>query len=148
MRRMKNLNNKVAVKSGYYFEIFNKEEIPTTLAKTKQKVKINNIQYDLYQGMSLDDERKIDDMFGDRMGYSIDDYIVEKPKCKLVGEDGNIYNLMGIASRALKKNGLEEEAKEMFNKITTEAKSYNEALCIIMDYVDVTGEEISEDEEY
>jgi hypothetical protein len=145
---MKNLNNKVAVKSGYYFEIFNKEEIPTTLAKTKQKVKINNIQYDLYQGMSLDDERKIDDMFGDRMGYSIDDYIVEKPKCKLVGEDGNIYNLMGIASRALKKNGLEEEAKEMFNKITTEAKSYNEALCIIMDYVDVTGEEISEDEEY
>ena len=136
------MNNKVAVKSGYYFEIFNKEEIPTTLAKTKQKVKINNIQYDLYQGMSLDDERKIDDMFGDRMGYSIDDYIVEKPKCKLVGEDGNIYNLMGIASRALKKNGLEEEAKEMFNKITTEAKSYNEALCIIMDYVDVTGEEI------
>ena len=142
------MNNKVAVKSGYYFEIFNKEEIPTTLAKTKQKVIINNIQYDLYQGMSLDDERKIDDMFGDRMGYSIDDYIVEKPKCKLVGEDGNIYNLMGIASRALKKNGLEEEAKEMFNKITTEAKSYNEALCIIMDYVDVTGEEISEDEEY
>lgn len=142
------MNNKVAVKSGYYFEIFNKEKIPTTLVKSKQKVKINNIQYDLYQGMSLDDERKIDDMFGDRMGYSIDDYIVEKPKCKLVGEDGNIYNLMGIASRALKKNGLEEEAKEMFNKITTEAKSYDEALCIIMDYVDVTGEEISEDEEY
>ena len=72
----------------------------------------------------------------------------EKPKCKLLGEDGNIYNLMGIASRTLKKNGLEEEAKEMFNKITTEAKSYDEALCIIMDYVDVTGEEISEDEEY
>ena len=68
----------------------------------------------------------------------------EKPKCKLLGEDGNIYNLMGIASRTLKKNGLEE----MFNKITTEAKSYDEALCIIMDYVDVTGEEISEDEEY
>ena len=72
----------------------------------------------------------------------------EKPKRKLLGEDGNIYNLMGIASRTLKKNGLEEEAKEMFNKITTEAKSYDEALCIIMDYVDVTGEEISEDEEY
>ena len=68
----------------------------------------------------------------------------EKPKCKLLGEDGNIYNLMGIASRTLKKNGLEEEAKEMFNKITTEAKSYDEALCIIMDYVDVTGEEISD----
>jgi hypothetical protein len=22
-----------------------------------------------------------------------------KPKCKLIGEDGNIFNLMGIASR-------------------------------------------------
>lgn len=72
----------------------------------------------------------------------------EKPKCKLLGEDGNIYNLMGIASRTLKKNGLEEEAKEMFNKITTEAKSYEEALCILTDYVEDTGEEISEDEEY
>ena len=41
----------------------------------------------------------------------------EKPKCKLLGEDGNIYNLMGIASRTLKKNGLEEEAKEMFRNI-------------------------------
>ena len=37
----------------------------------------------------------------------------EKPKCKLLGEDGNIYNLMGIASRTLKKNGLEEEAKDL-----------------------------------
>lgn len=43
----------------------------------KQKVKINNIKYDLYQGTSLEDERKIDTMFGDRMGYPIKDYIVE-----------------------------------------------------------------------
>ena len=136
------MNNRVAVKSGYYFELFDKDEIPSTLEKMKQKVKVNNIKYDLYQGTSLDT------MFGDKMGYSIDDYIVEKPKCKLVGENGNIYNLMGIASRALKRNGQEEDAKEMCNKITTEAKSYEEALCILMDYVEDTGEEISEDEEY
>ena len=36
---------------------------------------------------------------------------------------------------------------KIFCKVA-ESKSYNEALCIIMDYVDVTGEEISEDEEY
>lgn len=142
------MNNRVAVKSGYYFELFDKDEIPSTLEKMKQKVKVNNIKYDLYQGTSLEDERKIDTMFGDKMGYLIDDYIVEKPKCKLVGENGNIYNLMGIASRALKRNGQEEDAKEMCNKITTEAKSYEEALCILMDYVEDTGEEISEDEEY
>ena len=107
------MNNKVAVKSGYYFELFDKEAIPSTLKKMKQKVKINNIKYDLYQGTSLEDERKIDTMFGDRMGYPIKDYIVEKPKCKLVGENGNIYNLIGIASRALKSNGQEDEAKEI-----------------------------------
>lgn len=143
-----NFNNKVAVKSGYYFELFDKDEIPSTLEKMKQKVKIDNIKYDLYQGTNLEDERKIDTMFGDKMEYSIDDYIVEKPKCKLVGENGNIYNLMGIASRALKRNGQEEDAKEMCNKITTEAKSYEEALCILTDYVEDTGEEILEDEEY
>lgn len=143
-----NFNNKVAVKSGYYFELFDKDEIPSTLEKMKQKVKIDNIKYDLYQGTNLEDERKIDTMFGDKMGYSIGDYIVEKPKCKLVGENGNIYNLMGIASRALKRNGQEEDAKEMCNKITTEAKSYEEALCILTDYVEDTGEEILEDEEY
>ena len=114
----KKLNNRVAVKSGYYFELFDK------------------------------DDRKIDSMFGEKMRYSIDDYIVEKPKCKLVGENGNIYNLMGIAYKALKRNGQEEDAKEMCNKITTEAKSYEEALCILTDYVEDTGEEISEDEEY
>lgn len=142
------MNNRVAVKSGYYFELFDKDEIPSTLEKMKQKVKVNNTKYDLYQGTNLEDERKIDTMFGDKMGYSIDDYIVEKTKCKLVGENGNIYNLMGIASRALKRNGQEEDAKEMCNKIITEAKSYEEALCILTDYVEDTGEEILEDEEY
>ena len=37
---------------------------------------------------------------------------MNKPKCKLVGEDGNIFNLMGIASKALKEAGLEDESKE------------------------------------
>jgi AmiR/NasT family two-component response regulator len=59
-----------------------------------------------------------------------------KPKCKLIGEDGNIFNLMGIASKTLKRAGLEKEANEMKDKIT-KSKSYNEALAIIMDYVEV-----------
>lgn len=59
-----------------------------------------------------------------------------KPKCKLIGEDGNIFNLMGIASRILKRAGLEEEAKEMVNRIF-KSESYDKALQIIMDYVEV-----------
>ena len=59
-----------------------------------------------------------------------------KPKCKLIGEDGNIFNLMGIASKSLKKAGLKKEADEMIDRIT-KSKSYHEALTIIMDYVEV-----------
>lgn len=131
--------NKVAVKSGYYFEIFDKEQIPTTLAKYNKKVELNNIIYDLYQGTSVEDEKVIDNMFGDRMGYSIGEHTIEKPKCALIGEDGNIFNLMGIASRTLKRNRLRELAEEMWNRITSEAKNYEEALSIISEYVEITS---------
>jgi hypothetical protein len=59
-----------------------------------------------------------------------------KPKCKLIGEDGNIFNLMGIASRTLKRVGLKKQAEEMVDRIT-KSKSYEEALGIIMEYVEV-----------
>ena len=36
-----------------------------------------------------------------------------KPDCKLIGEDGNIFNLMARAIRTLRENNLSEEAKEM-----------------------------------
>ncbi|SNV67271.1 hypothetical protein [Clostridium cochlearium] len=60
-----------------------------------------------------------------------------KPKCKLIGEDGNIFNLMGIAGRALKEAGQKKEADEMVDRITTTAKSYSEALAIISEYVEI-----------
>ena len=61
----------------------------------------------------------------------------EKPSCKLIGEDGNIYNLMSIASRVLRENGKSEQADEMFERITKTAESYHQALAIIMEYVEV-----------
>lgn len=141
------MEEKVAIKSGYYFEIFDKYEMPSTLIKSGKKVELDNKRYDLYKANTLEDERVIDKMFGDRMGYDIDDHTVKKPKCALIGEDGNIFNLMGIASRTLKHNKMNEEAQEMCNKITTEAKSYDEALMIIGEYVEITSrEEMEEDE--
>ena len=71
-----------------------------------------------------------------------------KPKCALIGEDGNIFHLMGMASRTLKRNGLSEEATEMCNRITGGAKSYDEALMILQDYVEITSKEELEEEEY
>lgn len=46
-----------------------------------------------------------------------------KPDCPLIGQDGNIFNLMGIASRTLKQNGLADQAKETL--ITSANLSYH-----------------------
>lgn len=59
-----------------------------------------------------------------------------KPKCKLIGEDGNIFNLIGIASRTLKEAGMKDKADEMVDRINN-SKSYIEALAIISEYVDI-----------
>lgn len=62
----------------------------------------------------------------------------KKPDCPLIGQDGNIFNLMGIASRTLRQNGLPDQAKEMCQRIH-ESGSYYEALNIIGDYVNITS---------
>jgi hypothetical protein len=59
-----------------------------------------------------------------------------KPKCKLIGEDGNIFNLLGIASKTLKEAGLKSKADEMAARVY-DSKSYMEALAIISEYVEV-----------
>ena len=59
-----------------------------------------------------------------------------KPDCKLIGEDGNIFNLMARAARTLRENDLSEEAKEMRERFTSSG-SYDEALCIIGEYVNI-----------
>lgn len=69
----------------------------------------------------------------------------KKPDCPLIGQDGNIFNLMGIASRTLRRNGMAEEAKEMTNRIY-QSGSYDEALCIMGEYVNITSVDEIEDE--
>ena len=68
-----------------------------------------------------------------------------KPKCPLIGADGNIFNLMGIASNTLKHSGMADEAKEMCNRITSSG-SYDEALCILGEYVEICSEEDMEED--
>ena len=66
-----------------------------------------------------------------------------KPDCALIGRDGNIFNLMGIASQTLREQGLEDQAKEMFQRIT-QCQSYDSALNIIGDYVNITSAQQTE----
>lgn len=61
-----------------------------------------------------------------------------KPDCPLIGADSNIFNLTGIASRTLKRHGMQEQAKEMTERIQ-KSGSYAEALNIIGEYVNITS---------
>lgn len=95
----------------------------------------------------------LSDYVPNRLGGFIDDELAQehtKPDCPLIGEDSNIFHLMGIASRTLKQNGMAEQAKEMQERITSSG-DYNKALCIIGEYVNITSIdeecEESEDEE-
>lgn len=50
--------------------------------------------------------------------------------------DGNIFAVMAAASRALRREGLLTESREMIKRIT-ESGSYDEALGIALEYVDL-----------
>ncbi len=63
---------------------------------------------------------------------------VDKPDCALIGEDGNIFNLAGIAAGTLREHGMKEQAEEMKGRICS-SHSYGEALCIIGEYVNITS---------
>ena len=58
-----------------------------------------------------------------------------RPPCPLMGQDGSIFNLIGIAARTLREHGMGAEAKEMSSKVTS-CHSYHEALAVISEYVE------------
>ncbi len=81
-------------------------------------------------------------------GFTTEQQERQKPNCPLIGQDGNIFNLMGIASKTLKRIGMSKQAGEMYDRIR-ESGSYDEALNIIGEYVNITSAEdstIDEDE--
>ena len=55
---------------------------------------------------------------------------------KLVGQDGNVFLIIGKVSKALKKAGFQELADEYLNR-TMSADSYNHVLQITMEYVNI-----------
>ena len=58
-----------------------------------------------------------------------------RPKMQLIGQDGNIFAIMGRASRLLKNAGQSDNAKEMCDRVTA-SQSYSEALNIVSEYVE------------
>ena len=64
----------------------------------------------------------------------------EKPMCPIIGANGNVYNILGIASRTLRNNDMADEAQEMYSRVTSSG-SYEEALAIIMEYIEPCSKE-------
>ncbi len=60
----------------------------------------------------------------------------EKPDCDFSGQDGNVFNLAGIAAHTLRGHGQEKQADEMTGRIFSSG-SYGEALSIIGEYVHI-----------
>ena len=61
---------------------------------------------------------------------------VETPECKLIGENGNIFNLISLASEALRKANLDLQVQEMQQKVLG-CHTYDEALSTIGQYVNI-----------
>lgn len=59
----------------------------------------------------------------------------KKPKMQLMGQDGNIFAIMGRASRLLKSSGQGDKAKEMRDRVMS-CDSYQKALNIVSEYVE------------
>ena len=59
----------------------------------------------------------------------------KKPKMQLIGQDGNIFAIMGRASRLLKNSGQGDKAKEMRDRVMS-CDSYQKALNIVSEYVE------------
>ncbi len=85
----------------------------------------------------------LSDYVPNRLGGFISEQ--KKLECSLIGQNGNVFNLMGIASKTLKENDMADEAKEMCERITSSG-SYDEALCIISEYVEITSIDEYEEE--
>lgn len=76
-------NKKIALKSGYYFMIFNENEVPffNELEITDIMVSVDNIEYNLYQAKTWDMAKQIDALMDSKnigVGYDIDEYRIKK----------------------------------------------------------------------
>jgi len=63
-----------------------------------------------------------------------------KPECKLIGENGNVFNLIAIVRRTLREHGLHQELEAFdsdLKEIQDTGGSYDDVLVMFMEYVNV-----------
>lgn len=60
----------------------------------------------------------------------------KRPIALIIGADGNVFNLISICSKSLRKAGLSEEASKMTEEVMNSG-SYDEALQIMNKYCEL-----------
>ena len=60
-----------------------------------------------------------------------------KPPCQLVGEDGNVFNVIGRVAKALRLAGQKNRADEWIERAMIQ-ESYGAVLALANDYVEVS----------
>jgi hypothetical protein len=62
-----------------------------------------------------------------------------KPECQLIGENGNVFNLISVVRKCLQNNSPENvhQFDSDLAKITGSGGRYDDILALFMDYVDV-----------
>lgn len=60
----------------------------------------------------------------------------EKPVAKLIGEDGNVFNIIGKVHKVLTRTGQADKAKEFVDKAHA-CDSYDAVLRLVHNYVEV-----------
>lgn len=82
---LKQLSNafkeKIALKSGYYFMIFEKDKVPffDDLKRLDRQVEMDNNVYELYEASDWDTAKKVDNIMGNNnLGFDVDEYEINK----------------------------------------------------------------------
>lgn len=57
---------------------------------------------------------------------------------QLSGEDGNVFSIIGRVSRELRRAGCAPSEIEAFQNQARSSRSYDEALCVVMQCVNVS----------
>ena len=77
----------------------------------------------------------LSDYVSNRLGGFVQECVQKRPQMQILGSDGNIFAILGQASRLLKDAGMEKQSDKMFQRVKS-CGDYYKALHIISEYVE------------
>lgn len=134
-------------RTDLFFVFHNKESLPDRLERDKlnhEKLPIWRIQFgdcswwsDYLTNYTEHHNLEPDQVSALQSGKQVEESPEpNRPPCKLVGMDGNVFSVIGLVSKTLKKDGQRDRAKE-FETTAFASSSYSKVLQLAMEYVSI-----------